>query len=766
VRKLFTKMAFVALSLIAMATPKAFARGQYFNYIQQGGAMVITSGQQSRTKVQRSFPGATIKVCIVGTSCSASGGTLATLFSDSGGTPKANPFTASTDGSFTFWIDLTSFDVVAYGPGITTQCGSPSQLPCIAAFTWPNQSIGGGGGSSSSTVFNVKDYGAKGDLRTVTDGAIPSGSSTLTSATAAFTTSDVGKEVEVAGAGVAGVTLYTTISSLVSTTQIHVALSASTTVSGATTKIYTDDGIDIGLAQAAQQSNGRGTLYFPPGIYGTYGKDTPYTFLGVYTSVSNVNMQCDGCTIYISGEHMSSASGVAFSFTATTDVTIDGFKVTGEVTTALIVGGGFHGIKFLEFLHDCKNINVPRLTAIGIGVPIEFNNNTTGVYDGLPHTKGVHIGLLDVSTGIYGLASQYSMDDAVIDMLRTDNVTRSLFIYGSVNVTANIHAKDAHFDDVKLWGVAGIGLTNISINYYSGAESLSRANSGNFVTLDFLGPTPVTHRNISVHFDVTYAGSGVTNTGSSWFQVNKYTANGSSFDTVDRGHILDGLTLSGNITNYPNDGGICGAEIPSPNSKWGPTLDSWYNIHLSNLSLLNAKCVRLGLAALKGPVLVDNFYSDQSFSTLILQQDDYIGAPDLSFPVSGGPITILNSNYANQYAVAGSDVPSGIVYVNGTINVTAGVGSQKQWFYNSGCGGTCTVTIPSAVVGRRFGFARTNAQSFRAAPQAADQIRGASAANKYVQLDANGTSIELICYSAGFWDILYYSSTANVSFQP
>lgn len=160
-RKLFTKMAFVALSLMTLATPKAFARGQYFNYIQQGGATVSTSGQQSRTKVQRSFPGATIKVCVVGTGCSATSGNLITLFTNSTGTSKPNPFTAGSDGSFTFWTDATSFDIVAYGPGVTTQCGSASQLPCIAAFTWPNQATSQGGGGGNT--FSITSFGAKCD---------------------------------------------------------------------------------------------------------------------------------------------------------------------------------------------------------------------------------------------------------------------------------------------------------------------------------------------------------------------------------------------------------------------------------------------------------------------------------------------------------------------------------------------------------------------------------------------------------------------------
>jgi hypothetical protein len=265
------KLALVLLGLAALTAPKAWATGQFFGYAQRGGLSVTTASQESLTKVQRSFPGATVKVCIANTGCSSTGGGLAVLFSDSSGTAKANPFTAGSDASFLFWTNTSVFDIVFYGPGITTACGSVGQLPCIAPFTWTSQSFNGSA-STTNTVFNVKDFGAKGDLRTVTDASISSGSAALSSASAAFTLLDVGKQVQIAGAGVAGVTLYTTISAFVGTTQVTVALAASTSVSGATAKVYTDDGIAIGLASTALQSNGSGTLYFPPGTYGTYGK--------------------------------------------------------------------------------------------------------------------------------------------------------------------------------------------------------------------------------------------------------------------------------------------------------------------------------------------------------------------------------------------------------------------------------------------------------------------------------------------------------------
>jgi hypothetical protein len=152
------KLALVALSLAALSAPKAWARGQFFGYAQKGGISVTTSNQVSLTKVQRSFPGATIKVCVANSSCSSGGGTVATLYSNVSGTAKANPFSAGSDGSFSFWTDTTSFDIVFYGPGITTSCGLTGQLPCTTAFTWTNQAFNGA--ASSNVAVNVTDFGA------------------------------------------------------------------------------------------------------------------------------------------------------------------------------------------------------------------------------------------------------------------------------------------------------------------------------------------------------------------------------------------------------------------------------------------------------------------------------------------------------------------------------------------------------------------------------------------------------------------------------
>lgn len=90
-----------------------------------------------------------------------------------------------------------------------------------------------------------EDEGAKGDGVEQTTGAMTSASAVLTATTnvdwAGFVAADVGKLIRVAGAGVSGADLATTIASYQSATQVTLSVAASTTVSAATFSYATDD---------------------------------------------------------------------------------------------------------------------------------------------------------------------------------------------------------------------------------------------------------------------------------------------------------------------------------------------------------------------------------------------------------------------------------------------------------------------------------------------------------------------------------------------
>lgn len=129
-------------------------------------------------------------------------------------------------------------------------------------------------GGSDPWVFDVTAYGAKGDAQAVNDGAMSSGSAILTSATAAFTTGDVGKAISVKNAGPTGVTtLVTTIASRQSATQVTLtaANASGGAVSGAVVIWGSDDTAAIQAAVNAAETylatHTYAQVYFPPRPY-------------------------------------------------------------------------------------------------------------------------------------------------------------------------------------------------------------------------------------------------------------------------------------------------------------------------------------------------------------------------------------------------------------------------------------------------------------------------------------------------------------------
>jgi hypothetical protein len=151
-------------------------------------------------------------------------------------------------------------------------------------------------------VFDVTatGYGAVGDAQVVTDGAMGSGSAVLTSVTANWPTSVVGKSISVKGAGANGVTtLVTTVASRQSATQITLAAANASggPVSGAVVIWGTDDTAAIQAAVTAAEAylttHTYAQVYFPPrpyivaGALNTSKSGNGQIVFGVYPVASN-----------------------------------------------------------------------------------------------------------------------------------------------------------------------------------------------------------------------------------------------------------------------------------------------------------------------------------------------------------------------------------------------------------------------------------------------------------------------------------------------
>lgn len=125
-------------------------------------------------------------------------------------------------------------------PGSTYQITAPLVLRSGTTLDMTGCTVVLATGSNCNMVQN---YAVGTSQRSVTDAAITSGAATLTSATANFTSADVGRTVVVAGAGpnAGGFALSAVITARTDATTVTVNVAAGATVSGATATIYDRD---------------------------------------------------------------------------------------------------------------------------------------------------------------------------------------------------------------------------------------------------------------------------------------------------------------------------------------------------------------------------------------------------------------------------------------------------------------------------------------------------------------------------------------------
>jgi hypothetical protein len=142
--------------------------------------------------------------------------------------------------------------------------------------------------ATQKLLVNVRDFGAAGDAKQVSDGAMTNGSKTLTCSTSSpFASTDVGKWVRVTGADTAGADLFTTISGYTSSSVVTLLAQANTTVSSKVVVFGTDDAGAFQTALNALAGTGV-SLQIPAGSYVIRGAGADGTPL---TMPSNVTIE-------------------------------------------------------------------------------------------------------------------------------------------------------------------------------------------------------------------------------------------------------------------------------------------------------------------------------------------------------------------------------------------------------------------------------------------------------------------------------------------
>lgn len=168
------------------------------------------------------------------------------------------PIASSTQAGVVNQTDWSTFNAkqAALGYTAVNKAGDTLTGTLIA----PLQDSGG-------QVYNILGYGAKADAKSFTNGATTAGSAVFTSATANFTSADVGKIITIAGGYTGGVYFRTTIASWQSATQVTLASAAPLGVSGASFDYGTNNSTALQAAVNAAATAGGGTILIPVGTF-------------------------------------------------------------------------------------------------------------------------------------------------------------------------------------------------------------------------------------------------------------------------------------------------------------------------------------------------------------------------------------------------------------------------------------------------------------------------------------------------------------------
>lgn len=421
--------------------------------------------------------------------------------------------------------------------------------------------------AAASRIYNITlaPYSAPCNYAAVSDGAMGSGSTTLTSATASFTSADVGKYIAVGGAAAAGANLFTTIASFTnSTTVVLSAANASGgAISGKFVEYGNDDTTAINSAITAAAATG-GTVYIPG------GKSCLVSRLNMAGITNSFEMRGDGVNVSrlfplqvasygTATGHMIDMTGSAFI--RLRDFQIGAFYELAAPTTAIFMAQIASGVS-------------NRILFDGIYVSGQFTNTT--VYDyGVPSSEARHSDFYNYKAGA-----------GTQDVMRFSATNGSSLSSSFATVTSGAQStSDWTFTDCEFHKFAGAGANNdvivldgvTNLNFLGGVVSGGAVDYVTFlnsvVNINFLGVTFETESQPVTPTNAFLIGGGSTLTGINTSQ-SSYILSGAIYS-------IAGALVSANIQAQV----VAVASLPTCNAA---AEGSIYGVNNSNSTTFNA----------------------------------------------------------------------------------------------------------------------------------------------------------------------------------
>jgi hypothetical protein len=333
-------------------------------------------------------------------------------------------------------------------------------------------------------VISVKEYGAAGDTREVTDAVTTATSATISSANADFVAADIGKTLSVENAGTAqpstgsNKTLIGIITAVAGDGEsCTIDTTATASVLNKRMRIGTNDTLSFQNAATALQAEGGGSILIPPGRYlvglNSNNNGTPVYWpnaLMSFSGLQGVRIVFDGATLVTSDDFTFNTNGWGFfKFVSCQNVAIENPILEGvsqwvsspsaiqptyrRGTSGFIVQTNVRG-----FI-----VNNGRLTGMGYGL---YSGNYAD--DAVGGSDNFNVSLYTNDVG-YPVATYKSGHNSFF-RINAEKCHRAIYLAGSKNVDGKIRVKE--WDAPVAVLVTG-GIQNGSIASTSATEDFS-----------------------------------------------------------------------------------------------------------------------------------------------------------------------------------------------------------------------------------------------------------------------------------------------------
>lgn len=404
-------------------------------------------------------------------------------------------------------------------------------------------------------LFDVKAFGAKGDVR-LTTGSITEGSTTVTvPSSGTFSQNDLGKALSVRGAGVLESStdpgrearrhdLYARIAAVAADgASATLSVAATVTVSNSVVKWGTDDTAAFQAAAAAVQAAGGGTLYVPHGDAGGYwvysfvhSETLPAAPLIDFVGLVGASVECDALL----------HTDRAFTYETGYDLVRLTNCIRSRVRISRVVGELHPRVEtirgpFVVMLHGrCIDTEVD-VSAEGVYTVLTANTPDADRFDDSKRSTGIRFHVRANNCG-YGVALQFSGDSAS-GTVEATNCYRTLIPYGVKDLRCVARITNPAADAIQLTGYSGASLEAVDLTVLHTGSSVEWGPGLGLVAIKAISNAPCTWKNIRIHYHVNAS----LGTEGAVLRFVKHDDTG-AYDAQPRGHVVDGLTVTGLIS--------------------------------------------------------------------------------------------------------------------------------------------------------------------------------------------------------------------------